>query len=731
MSNATASRTYWFVGAYDGTQDQTAEFVRNGVWENGYEDRYLETVRSVQVGDRIAIKSSYVRKNGLPFDNRGHPVSVMAIKAVGTVTENRGDGRNLRVEWEQPQAGPPREWYFYTIRSTIWGVRPGDWKSDALIAFGFDKATQDFERFQNDPYWRERFGTAPRVQRRFQWTPFYESMANKLLPFRHDRATLVAAIHAIAGRVKALGILQDKFADGTSGPLKDICPFTALGLFNRGITEDNRKAIAQELAGFLGVTEPVPASFEAIPILNNQRSWFFRYEKDRQPNDIDVLWDVFAAALKNADSDEPNARESFASAFDAATGLSGVSWNLTMGLYWVRPWVFAPLDDNSRTYLKKTLSMPIGRSGNKLLPTGAEYLDLLDAMVIRFSEEGFPVHSYPEFSLAAWYHTVPTNDPEPAALDQEDDGNGQKSVTPPPEVPLRPYSADDILADGCFLERTELDRAIERLRTKKNLILQGPPGTGKTWLAKRLGFALMGQRDESRMRVVQFHPNMSYEDFVRGWRPTGEGKLALVEGPVMEVVRDALKTPAARHVVVIEEINRGNPAQIFGEMLTLLEADKRTPSEAIELCHRRTEGERVYIPDNVYFIGTMNIADRSLALVDFAFRRRFAFVDLEPRLGPNWRQWVTSRCGVDAGVLDEMERRILALNEQIAADPSLGKPYRIGHSFVTPPVGVVISNAWEWFLQVVDTEIGPLLEEYWFDAREKALDAKNRLTAGL
>ena len=183
-------------------------------------------------------------------------------------------------------------------------------------------------------------------------------------------------------------------------------------------------------------------------------------------------------------------------------------------------------------------------------------------------------------------------------------------------------------------------------------------------------------------------------------------------------------------MVVIEEINRGNPAQIFGEMLTLLEVDKRTPNEALELSYKRSDSERVFIPDNLYVVGTMNIADRSLALVDLALRRRFAFIDLEPTLGKAWHDWVQERCGVDSEVLVEIERRLNALNDQISADSGLGPQYRVGHSYVTPPFGVPIADAREWFRQVVETEIGPLLDEYWFDALEKSRKAKERLLEG-
>ena len=245
-------------------------------------------------------------------------------------------------------------------------------------------------------------------------------------------------------------------------------------------------------------------------------------------------------------------------------------------------------------------------------------------------------------------------------------------------APHRAIYSRCILAEGSFIERARLEKILERLRMKKNVILQGPPGTGKTWLAKRLACALMGQRDDSKIRAVQFHPNLSYEDFVRGWRPTGDGRLSLVDGAFPGDGRRCKQDPSARYVAVIEEINRGNPAQIFGEMLTLLEADKRTPSEALELCYRRNDDEHIFIPANVYVIGTMNIADSSLALVDLALRRRFAFIDLEPTFGQVWRDWVTSRCQVDIEILREIEKRILALNEEISTDsrPWPTVPYR-------------------------------------------------------
>ena len=156
---------------------------------------------------------------------------------------------------------------------------------------------------------------------------------------------------------------------------------------------------------------------------------------------------------------------------------------------------------------------------------------------------------------------------------------------------------------------------------------------------------------------MQFHPSLAYEDFVRGWRPAGNGRLELVDGIFMQAIQAAESEPDRPFVLVIEEINRGNPAQIFGEMLTLLEDSKRRRSEAMELAYRREPGERVHIPGNLYIIGTMNVADRSLAIVDLALRRRFAFINLEPRFGDPWRAWCEHR-GIESSVLTEIENRM-------------------------------------------------------------------------
>lgn len=298
------------------------------------------------------------------------------------------------------------------------------------------------------------------------------------------------------------------------------------------------------------------------------------------------------------------------------------------------------------------------------------------------------------------------------------------------EPPLTDYSISEIIDEGCFLPEPKIVEALERLKLKKNLILQGPPGTGKTWLAKRLAYALIGERSTKLVRTTQFHANLTYEDFIRGYRPTSSGTLSLIDGAFMSAIEDARNT-SKPVVFVIEEINRGNPSQIFGEFLTLLEADKRDADEGLELTYHRGENERVSVPPNFYVIGTMNGADRSLALLDMALRRRFAFISLVPSLSSAWRTWICDRCGIPPSLASSIEAGIRALNETIEKDSKLGPQFMIGHSYVTPSPDSNLGDPREWYRLVVETEIQPLLEEYWYDNRSRARDEAQALLAGI
>ena len=264
------------------------------------------------------------------------------------------------------------------------------------------------------------------------------------------------------------------------------------------ITDANRKSIAKELASFLGVDIPVPETFEGLPILNNLRSWFFGFNNVRQPGDIDTLWEMFAVAIDLAGSmDNPQIINHFVETFDKVNKQFSVKWNLTSGLFWIRPWQFISLDSKSREYLAKFLKLKIGRGGHENRCSGTEYLDLIDKISDQFENDQYPVHSFPELSLAAWeYEQIEERSTlEPIFENPDEDeisGVGQ-SITP--------YSIQDILNEGCFLSSEQLLGMLNCLRMKKNVILQGPPGTGKTWLARKLAFALMGQRSQTNVRA--------------------------------------------------------------------------------------------------------------------------------------------------------------------------------------------------------------------------------------
>ncbi|MFZ7200653.1 McrB family protein [Avibacterium avium] len=551
----------------------------------------------------------------------------------------------------------------------------------------------------------------------FQWIDFYQEIANKLLAFENRRQELINWIYETSKKVANLSYLKDEFEKGVKEPLKDICPFTVMGTFNRGTKEDNRKEIAQALAKLLGVSVPVPQTFEGIPILNNQKSWFFDYGYKQQKEDIDNLWKMFRQAITYSDENNDSNKIKFKEIYNNVIKQNHVKWNLTMGLYWIRPKHYLPLDRNSRKYIE--IHLKDRRFYDHKVYSADEYFKLMDILKDKFKDGSFPVHSFPELSYKAW---LSSNDNSKPTKPNPTPSNKLKEET----KTTMPYSIENILAEGCFLPKEQLEKILQRLHIKKNLILQGPPGTGKTWLAKRLAFALIGEKDAGKIRAVQFHPNLSYEDFVRGWRPSGDGKLELVDDIFMEMIQTAHNDPSSKYVVVIEEINRGNPAQIFGEMLTLLEADKRIEDEALTLSYQRKDGKRIFIPKNLYVIGTMNIADRSLALVDLALRRRFAFINLMPSFNEAWEKWLKNY-GIAESAIETIRTCLTALNKQISQDPNLGTQFQIGHSYFTPSSKEKIADVYEWFEQIIESEILPLLDEYWFDSPDKAKEAKDLL----
>lgn len=502
------------------------------------------------------------------------------------------------------------------------------------------------------------------------------------------------------------------------GPIRDIDPFTALGAFNRGIREDARAVIAAAYGDEFGIAPPYPTSFPGIPVTNNMSSWFFRWEKDRVGSEIDDLWELCSAAIAYASGADENTREALVTAFDAAS--TGDTRRLTMGMYWVRPHHFAAYDSRNCAYLRNRFPDLAATLSLSSRINGEQFLDNTEKLSAWLSLPDSPFSTFAELSYAAWMDDVSA--PSAPSSDSPVD-------LPSSDPQGEPYTVASIREDGGFVSESDLGMMLERLSTKKNIILQGPPGTGKTWLARRLGWALCDERGTSRVQVVQFHPSLSYEDFVRGWRPTANG-LELTDGPFMEMCERTSTEPEIPYVLVIEEVNRGNPAQVFGELLTLMEADKRTCDYAMRLAYPR-EGERFFVPPNLHIIGTMNVADRSLAIVDMALRRRFAFIEISPSFGEDWVLHV-SGLGYDLELLEIYGKRLKKLNELITNDPVLGRQYCIGHSFFTPSVALQNTglDTQKWWRRVIETDIKPLLEEYWFDRPEEAEKASSQLLGG-
>jgi 5-methylcytosine-specific restriction protein B len=290
------------------------------------------------------------------------------------------------------------------------------------------------------------------------------------------------------------------------------------------------------------------------------------------------------------------------------------------------------------------------------------------------------------------------------------DGSDEDAV---PEK-VTAFTRRDAMID-LFMNEETLDTILSRIRRKKAVILQGPPGVGKTFVAKRLAYLHMGVRDDKRVAMVQFHPSYAYEDFIQGYRPS-EGGLERRDGVFCRFVRLAQGNPDKDWFFIIDEINRGNLAKIFGELLMLIEADKRGPRHAIPLTYSESTAETLYLPENLYFIGTMNTADRSLAMVDYALRRRFSFVTLNPELkADTFRKWLSERGAADA-LINKIKKRVGELNKVISQERDLGPGFEIGHSFFCPPDGVRPDEV--WYQEVVNGEIKPLLEEY-FESRDK------------
>ncbi|MDD4803536.1 MAG: AAA family ATPase, partial [Syntrophomonas sp.] len=717
----------------------------------------------------------------------------------------------------------------------------------------------------------------------FSWTPFYIEFADKLLQYRDRRPELLVIIKGV---FDGLGMRYPFMDNGES--IDDICPFTVFGCFNKGITNENRIAIMNGIARELGVKTAVPKEFDGIPVVNNMRAWFFGYKADRKADDISNLWNIFEAGIIYADNPSEVSKAAFIACYDKVRKQLGIKWNLTMGLYWIRPFSYLNLDERNRSFFTQEgnpyFTNILEISKLKQLPSAKTYLELVDACKDIFEKNDSPYHSFPELSYEAWSIStsmaqnkktstasflkwfVPlinalrelggSATPEQARnqiildLNLSDEvinekrgktetkkfdnevafarnylayegyidksvrgvwtltekgrtepitneiaseiflkwvdilkarreneqvslwnekrywiyapgensskwdefyeqgimgigwdemgdlkqypskdamktkmkelygkdfsymnsahatwqftnelqsgdvvfvkkgmykviGRGvveseyiydagrdeykhvrkikwthkgewehpgqavQKTLTDitayidyvqkletlfiddftgdnnEKEVAYPPYTEDDFLSE-VFMDEESYTTLDNLLKAKKNIILQGAPGVGKTFVAKRLAYSIIGERDTSRVMMVQFHQSYSYEDFILGFRPSKDG-FELTPGPFYQFCKIAKDDDERDYFFIIDEINRGNLSKIFGELLMLVEKDKR--GEKLRLLY---SNELFSVPPNIYIIGMMNTADRSLAMIDYALRRRFAFFELEP-----------------------------------------------------------------------------------------------------
>ena len=276
------------------------------------------------------------------------------------------------------------------------------------------------------------------------------------------------------------------------------------------------------------------------------------------------------------------------------------------------------------------------------------------------------------------------------------------------------YTKTDFLRE-VYMTEAKYDRLAAVLKKKKNIILQGAPGVGKTFAAKRLAYSVMGEVDDDRIEFVQFHQNYSYEDFMMGYKPIENG-FELKYGIFYRFCQKAANHPDKDYFFIIDEINRGNMSKIFGELLMLIEADYRDKKATLAY-----NGLSFSVPKRLHIIGMMNTADRSLAMIDYALRRRFSFFDMEP--GFDSEGFVKYQKSLNNETFDLLIEKVVELNREIAADKSLGKGFCIGHSYFCGAKECTT----EWMMDVVDFDILPMLSEYWFDDLSKVQRWENTL----
>lgn len=696
---------------------------------------------------------------------------------------------------------------------------------------------------------------------KFQWTNFYMELATALLEYKNNRSELIGKLKTIFSDAG----MNFPFKEKGKETYEDICPFTIFGSFNKGITNANRIALLEQFAKQFSIKSAVPTEFDGIPVVMNLSAWFLAYKGNRGEHDIDNLWDLLDKAIAYSDEASAENKNAFISAYDTVTKQKMIKWNITMGLYWVRPYTFINLDSTNRAFITDVDNMPhyfttIFSDINKGLPDGTSYLFMCEQAKNALNQKEYEYHSFPELSYCAWKSSQAGKPEEPPTktvdsnvketdywiyspgdnacmwdeffkngimgigwdevtnlkdfaskeeikefmkkvydasysyknnahclwqfaneikvgdvvfvkkgmhkiigrgvvtsdyiydssrdtykhirkVDWQNNGEwehpGQavmktltnisaypdyvqklldlfaedspEEVSEQKEIKYPPYSKDDFLNE-VYMDEDTYNTLTELLEAKNNVILQGAPGVGKTFAAKRLAYSIMGQKDTSRVAMVQFHQSYSYEDFIQGYRPS-KGGFELENGAFYKFCKEAEEDNERPYFFIIDEINRGNLSKILGELMMLIEKDKR--GEKIKLLY---SNEWFTVPQNVRIIGMMNTADRSLALMDYALRRRFAFFDFAPAFSSEgFKNYLAEK---NSPKLESLITVVESLNNTISSDESLGDGFRIGHSYFCTDDEITD----EWLKSVVEYEVIPLIKEYWFDEPTKVRD---------
>ena len=524
------------------------------------------------------------------------------------------------------------------------------------------------------------------------WAKFYIEFANKLLEFKNNRKELIEKIKLVfnSNKIEIPNIINEE----------DIDPFTIFGLFNKGLSE-RRTKILKGIANIFEINSKTPEEFYCVPVYRNFNSNFYN-PLQNEKNDIEALWNIFEASINYADNKTNENREAFIKYYNLAKDIKGNKWKLTMGLCWIRPFNYISLDPYDIELIIKDNLIPaeylkyIKKSDNSI-PNAEEYLIICNIMIENIKNNNYKFNNFFELSDYALYIVCVTRNKNKEGNTMNIENNFNK------------YDKNKFLQE-VYITDKEYDKLEKLIKDKKNIILQGSAGVGKSYAAKRLAYSIIGEKDNERVKMIQFHQSYSYEDFIIGYRPTESG-FELKEGVFYKFCKEAEmdENKENKYFLIIDEINRGNISKIFGELFMLIENDKRGEEYALELVYK--DDEKFFVPENLYIIGLMNTADRSLAMLDYALRRRFAFYDMKPAFESE--QFKEYQKNLKNSKFDNLIKKVEELNKVIKED--LGEGFCIGHSYFCNLETVEIDK----LSLIIEFELIPLLKEYWFDDKEK------------